>query len=30
MHVADNVRAGMTPEEAGRRALVAIGRVEQN
>ena len=29
MHVADNVRAGMTPEEARRQALVALGGVVQ-
>ena len=29
MHIADNVRAGMTPAEARRRALVALGGVEQ-
>ena len=29
MHIADNVRAGMTPEEARREALLALGRVEQ-
>jgi len=28
MHVADNIRAGMTPEEARRRALVALGGME--
>ena len=28
LHVADNVRAGMTPEEARRQALVALGGVE--
>ena len=27
-HIADNIRAGMTPEEARRRALVALGGVE--
>jgi predicted permease len=27
-HVADNIRAGMTPHEARRRALVALGGVE--
>ncbi len=29
LHIADNLRAGMTPEEARRRALVALGGVEQ-
>src|SRR5919106_3347002 len=29
MHIADNVRAGMTPEEARRHALVALGGIEQ-
>ena len=29
LHIAENVRAGMTPEEARRRALVALGGVEQ-
>src|SRR5688572_6226419 len=29
MHIADNIRAGMTPEEARRQALVALGGVEQ-
>lgn len=29
LHVADNIRAGMTPEEARRRALIALGGVEQ-
>jgi putative ABC transport system permease protein len=29
MHIADNVCAGMTPEEARRQALVALGGVEQ-
>jgi putative ABC transport system permease protein len=29
MHVADNVRAGMTPEEARRQALIALGGVQQ-
>ena len=29
MHIADNVRAGMTPEEARRQALIALGGVEQ-
>lgn len=29
MHIADNVRAGMTPEEARRHALIALGGVEQ-
>jgi putative ABC transport system permease protein len=29
MHSADNLRAGMTPDEARRRALVALGGVEQ-
>lgn len=29
MHVEDNVRAGMTPEEARRQALIKLGGVEQ-
>jgi len=29
MHVADNVRAGMTPEEARRHAMIALGGIEQ-
>jgi predicted permease len=29
MHIADNVRAGMTPEEARRQALMALGGIEQ-
>ena len=29
MHTADNVRAGMTPEEARRQALLRLGGVEQ-
>ena len=29
MHIADNIRAGMTPEEARRHALIALGGVEQ-
>ncbi len=29
MHSADNVRAGMTPEEARRHALIALGGIEQ-
>jgi putative ABC transport system permease protein len=29
MHIADNIRAGMTPEEARRQALIALGGVEQ-
>ena len=29
MHIADNVSAGMTQEEARRRALVALGGMEQ-
>ena len=28
MHVADNMRAGMTPDEARRQALIALGGVE--
>ncbi len=28
LHVADNIRAGMTPDEARRNALVALGGVE--
>jgi putative ABC transport system permease protein len=29
LHIADNVRAGMTPEEARRQALIALGGVQQ-
>ncbi|HEY0284209.1 MAG TPA: ABC transporter permease [Vicinamibacterales bacterium] len=29
MHIADNMRAGMTPEEARRQALVALGGIDQ-
>ncbi len=29
MHTADNVRSGMTPEEARRDALIKLGGVEQ-
>ena len=29
MHIEDNVRAGMTPEEARRQALIKLGGVEQ-
>jgi hypothetical protein len=29
MQVADNVRAGMTPEEARRQALIKLGGLEQ-
>ena len=29
MHVADNVRAGMTAEEAQRQALIKLGGLEQ-
>ena len=29
MHIADNMRAGMTPEEARRHALIALGGIEQ-
>jgi predicted permease len=29
LHIADNVRAGMTPDEARRQALIALGGVEQ-
>jgi putative ABC transport system permease protein len=29
MHVADNLRAGMTPEEARRQALIQLGGIEQ-
>jgi putative ABC transport system permease protein len=29
MHVADNLRAGMTPEEARRQALLKLGGIEQ-
>lgn len=28
LHVDDNVRAGMAPEEARRRALIALGGLE--
>ena len=28
LHIADNVRAGMPPEEARRRALIALGGIE--
>jgi putative ABC transport system permease protein len=28
-HIADNIRAGMTPDEARRRALVALGGIAQ-
>ncbi|HEY0081542.1 MAG TPA: permease prefix domain 1-containing protein, partial [Pyrinomonadaceae bacterium] len=29
MHVEDNLRAGLSPEEAWRQALVKLGGVEQ-
>jgi len=29
MHIEDNVRAGMTPEEARRQALISLGGIEQ-
>lgn len=29
LHVSDNLRAGMTPEEARRQALLALGGIEQ-
>src|SRR5208337_3669474 len=29
MHIADNLRAGMTPEEARRQALLKLGGLEQ-
>ncbi len=29
MHIEDNLRAGMTPEEARRQALIKLGGVEQ-
>ena len=29
MQIEDNVRAGMTPEEARRQALISLGGVEQ-
>ena len=29
MHIADNIRAGMTPDEARRQALIALGGMEQ-
>jgi predicted permease len=29
LHIADGVRSGLTPEEARRRALIALGGVEQ-
>jgi hypothetical protein len=29
LHIADNIRAGMTPDEARRRALVALGGMAQ-
>src|SRR5436853_5454808 len=29
LHIADNLRAGMNPDEARRRALIALGGVEQ-
>ena len=29
LHIADNIRAGMTPDEARRQALIALGGMEQ-
>ncbi len=29
LHIDDNIRAGMTPQEARRRALIALGGIEQ-
>jgi hypothetical protein len=29
MHIEDNLRAGMSPDEARRQALIKLGRVEQ-
>jgi putative ABC transport system permease protein len=29
LHIDDNIRAGMTPQEARRRAIIALGGVEQ-
>ena len=29
MHIDDNVRSGMTPEDARRKALIQLGGVEQ-
>ncbi len=29
LHIADNLRAGMTVDEARRRAVIALGGVEQ-
>ena len=29
MHIADNIREGMTPDEARRHALIALGGMEQ-
>jgi hypothetical protein len=29
MHIADNLRAGMTPDEVRRRAVIALGGVQQ-
>jgi len=29
MHVADNIRAGMAPEEARREAMLKLGGIEQ-
>ncbi|MGH9173105.1 MAG: permease prefix domain 1-containing protein, partial [Vicinamibacterales bacterium] len=29
LHIDDNLKAGMTPQEARRRALIALGGVEQ-
>jgi predicted RNase H-like HicB family nuclease len=28
LHIDDNIRAGMTPQEARRRAVIALGGVE--
>jgi hypothetical protein len=29
MHIEDNIRAGMSPQEARRQALIKLGGVEQ-
>jgi putative ABC transport system permease protein len=29
LHIDDSIRAGVTPQEARRRALIALGRIEQ-
>jgi macrolide transport system ATP-binding/permease protein len=29
LHIDDGVRAGLTPQEARRRALIALGGIEQ-